>query len=1053
MKQKEILMSQKKIRHSDHKNRQSPIVFLILVLLINASTFAQSSSLIKGKVLDAKKETIVGATVYLKGTTTGTITDINGLFSIEVPIHKNNVLVVSFVGMLSKELEVSNQQYIEVILEEDVRQLESVVVVGYGRQKKKSIVGAITQTDSEVLERAGGINSLGAALTGNLPGVITSVSSGMPGAEDPKIVIRTKSSWNNSEPLILVDGIERPMSSVDINSVESVSVLKDASATAVYGVKGANGVILITTKRGKEGKAIIQVKTNQTVKLVSKLPEKYDSYDALMLANLAYERELPLEPQLAWLDYHPKGIIDKYRNPENLEEWDQYPNTNWEEELFKDYAMSNNSSVSVSGGTKVVKYFASIDYLHEGDLFKTFQNGRGYNSGYGFNRVNVRSNLDFQLTKTTKFTINLFGSNGTRKVPWGSSDSDDSYWKAAYLTSPDAMRAIYSDGTWGWFAPRNYDQMNSVYTIAMSGIEKRTKTEITSDFILEQDLSRLAKGLSFKSGISLDNRFREIDRGINDLYHSAQRKWVDPDTGEIKYEQPISQGTQLDFSDGISWSTNGGVANIDDTYRKLYYYGQIYYDQSFGSHNLTAMGLFSREQWAKGSEFAHYREDWVFRTTYNYAEKYFLEINGAYNGSEQFSSDYRFDFFPSFSGGWMLSEENFMKNNLRFIDMLKIRGSWGIVGDDNINARFLYADEWDYGSNAYLGDPATATPYTFYKVTKLGNPDISWETVEKKNLGIEYNFFNGLITGSIDVFKDHRTDILLSGNSRAVPSYFGMTPPVANIGIVNSQGWELELKLSKAIGNGLRIWLNSNMTHATNEIEFADDPVLEPEYQQTAGFAIGQTRSYIDYGFIESWDDVYGSTERSSNNASKLAGDYNIVDFNGDGVIDSYDKAPYQYSDVPQNTYSSTFGVDWNGFSMSVQFYGVSNVTRQVVFPTFHSQSNVAYVEGIYYTVGEGGEIPIPRKLTTVGEEAAGTRYYYDGSFVRLKNAEIAYNLDTKWIKRIGMNSCRLYVNGSNLWLWTKMPDDRESNFSTGSSSGGAYPTVKRINVGLELTF
>jgi TonB-linked SusC/RagA family outer membrane protein len=465
------------------------------------------------------------------------------------------------------------------------------------------------------------------------------------------------------------------------------------------------------------------------------------------------------------------------------------------------------------------------------------------------------------------------------------------------------------------------------------------------------------------------------------------------------------------------------------------------------------MGLFSREQWAQGSEFAHYREDWVFRTTYNYFEKYLFEVNGAYNGSEKFGPDYRFEFFPSFSAGWMLSEENFIKNNLGFIDFLKIRGSWGIIGDDNIGARFLYADEWDYGNNAYLGDPPSETPYTFYRVSKLGNPDISWETVEKKNLGVEYNFFKGLISGSVDLFKDRRTDILLSGNRRAVPTYFGMTPPVANIGIVNSQGWELELKLSKAFANGFRLWLQSNMTHATNEIEFADDPVLEPSYQQNAGYAIGQVRSFIDHGFIESWDDLYGSTERSSNNGTKLAGDYNIIDFNGDGVINTYDRAPYQYSGVPQNTYSSTFGIDWRGFSMSLQFYGVNNVTRQVVFPTFHSQSNVAYVEGEYYTAGEGGEIPIPRKLTTVGDEAAGTRYYYDGSFVRLKNAEVSYKMDSGWVNRIGISNCRLYVNGSNLWLWTDMPDDRESNFSTGGSSGGAYPTVKRINVGLELTF
>ncbi|HYX05535.1 MAG TPA: SusC/RagA family TonB-linked outer membrane protein, partial [Bacteroidales bacterium] len=835
----------------------------------------------------------------------------------------------------------------------------------------------------------------------------------------------------------------------------SVSVLKDASATAVYGVKGANGVILITTKRGKKGKASVQLKTNQTVKLVSKLPEKYDSYDALMLRNTALERELALIPNSAWLEYLPKGIIDKYRTPANTEEWDRYPNTNWEEALFKDYALSNNTSVNVTGGTDKVAYFSSVDYLNEGDLFKDIRNNRGYNAGYGFTRINVRGNLDFQLTKSTRFSTNLFGSNGVRRVPWGSSDSDADYWKAAYLTAPDAMRPVYSDGTWGWFAPRNYDQANSVYIFATSGNEKRTQTQITSDFILNQDLSVITDGLSFKGGLSLDNRFREIERGINDLYNNAQRKWIDPETGTTVYEQPLNEDTRLDHSDGIRWSTLGGRVNVNDTYRRLYYYAQLYYDHSFNNSNVTAMGLFSREQKTIGSNFPGYREDWVFRTTYNYAGKYFVEVNGAYNGSEQFGPGYRFAFFPSFSGGWMISEENFVKNNLPFISVLKVRGSWGKIGDDRVgNARFLYDDIWSYGGNTYLGDIPAATPYDYYRISQIGNPDISWETVEKRNIGVDYNFLNGLISGAVDVFKDKRTNILLGGGQRAIPSYFGATAPPANIGEVESKGYEVELKLSKALNPELHIWLTSNMTHATNSIKFADDPELLPDYQKRAGFAINQVRSYINDGFLTSWDDVLGSTERITNNDNKLPGDYNIIDFNGDGIIDNYDRAPYQYSDIPQNTYSATFGIEWKGIGFSTQFYSVNNVTRQVTFPTFHSQSNVAYVEGTYYSVGNGGEIPVPRKMTTLGEEAAGTRYQYDGSYVRLKNAELSYSFKSSWVNRLGMSKCRLYLNGSNLWLWTKMPDDRESNFSTnGSSSAGAYPTAKRINLGVDITF
>src|SRR5690606_26295080 len=321
---------------------------------------------------------------------------------------------------------------------------------------KESVVGAITQTTGEVLQRAGGVTNLGMALTGNLPGVVTISSTGMPGAEDPQILIRAQTSWNNSAPLILVDGVERSISSIDIASVQTVSVLKDASATAVFGVKGANGVILITTKQGAKGKANIEIRSNMTAKMASKLPEKYDTYDALSLKNQVIERELGLVPG-GWTAYKPYAILDKYRNPATPEERDRYPNVDWVDALFKDVAWSNNTSANVSGGTNFVTYFAGVDFVYEGDLFKTFQNGRGYNAGYGYTRLNARSNLDFNLTKTTKFSTKLFGSNGVRKVPWNASDGDATFWASAYRTSPDAMWPIYSDGTWGWYAARNAD--------------------------------------------------------------------------------------------------------------------------------------------------------------------------------------------------------------------------------------------------------------------------------------------------------------------------------------------------------------------------------------------------------------------------------------------------------------------------------------------------------------------------------------------------------------------------------------------------------------------
>ena len=474
---------------------------------------------------------------------------------------------------------------------------------------------------------------------------------------------------------------------------------------------------------------------------------------------------------------------------------------------------------------------------------------------------------------------------------------------------------------------------------------------------------------------------------------------------------------------------------------------------------MTALALFSRLKEAQGSVFSIFREDWVFRLTYNYNLRYFFEANGAYNGSEKFGPGYRFDFFPSLSVGWMLSEEKFMKK-LKVFDMLKIRASWGRVGDDSyvqpwqrfsMSNRFLYRDQITNSGNVMMGSVSpSASPYTFWKISRLGNPDISWETVEKRNIGLDYAFFGGLIAGSVDVFNDTRTDILINGNDRSIPSYFGTTPPPANLGKVNSHGYELELRLNKTFPNGMRAYLNANMTHAVNEVKFRDDPALKPAYQRAEGHALDQVYSYIDQGNLATWDDVIGSTAWTTDNDNKLPGDYNIVDFNGDGVIDTNDSAPYQYSSIPQNTYSLSAGWEWKGFSVYAQFYGVNNVTREINFPTFRSTAHVAYVEGDYWTPGGTATLPTPRWGTTVNTAANGTRYWYDGSYIRLKNVEISYTFKGNWLKKAGIDSARLYLNGDNLYMWTDMPDDRESN--TGySSSDGAYPTVRRFNLGIEI--
>lgn len=1024
---------------------------------------------VKGNLVDGTGEPLIGATVKVKGNAgVGAVTDFDGNFIISVP-SENSTLVFTYVGMKTKEVKIGKKRELKLTLEDD-NAIGEVVVVGYGQQKKASVVGAITQTTGKVLERAGGVSDIGSALTGNLPGVITTSSSGMPGDEDPKIVIRGVSSWNSSDPLVLVDGIERPMSSVDIHSVQSISVLKDASATAVYGVKGANGVILITTKRGTEGKAKISASASSALKLVSKLPETYGSADALYYVNQAIKHELGLSPS-SWGDIRSTDFINNYNAPAGsidpetgLLMSERYPDVDWQKELFKDYAMSYNANVNIAGGTKAVKYYAAIDYQHEGDLFREWKNNRGYTSGYGFNRINVRSNLDFQLTKTTTLKANLAGSHGIRKSPYGldkGSWAETQLWQAAYSAPHDTFLPQYSDGVWGYFPKDEQGSPNSVTQLALHGEQATTTTRINTDFTLEQDLSFITKGLKASAIVSWDNVFVEASRGVNDLDHAAQYKYIDPITGVVTYKQKPGGKNNFDFVETIAWKTDAGALNNNLTQRNLFYQAQLYWGRKFGQHDVTAMGVFNRSERATGSQFTNYREDWAFRTTYNYADRYMLEYNGAYNGSEKFSKDNRFAFFNSGAIGWNVANEKWFKPvaetkvfGRNLVDILKLRYSYGEIGEDNVWERWLYQTTWAYGGKTHLDstNPGNESIYTWYKEAKVGNPDIHWEKAIKQNFGIDYAFLGGLVAGSLEFFNEKRSDIMIAGSSRSVPFYFGASAPYMNKGRTKTTGYELEVRLKYDFANGIHAYANMNMTHAKNVVTEHDDPVMLPSYQKNVGYSIGQAKSYLDNGTAQSWDDVIAMTPHNTNDNQKLPGQYIITDFNGDGVIDTNDSAPYGYTGTPQNTYNATIGIDYKGFSIYAQFYGVTNVSRYVAFNSLpKSYLHTVFKEGAYWSPSTPDGIPSLR-MNSTPSYYEGTRFLYDGSFCRLKNLEVAYTWNGGWIKSLGLSMLKVYVNGNNLFLWTDMPDDRESNFAgTGLASQGAYPTMKRINFGFKL--
>lgn len=1025
---------------------------LTLMCIIPLSINAQNIT-VTGTVKDAAGNPLVGVAIQVEGETIGTVTDLDGRFTL-LNIPPNSTILVTYVGMQSQRIDLNGRTSLSIILMEDTVLLEEVVIVGFGQQKKESVVGAIAQTSSEALERTGGVTSLGQALTGNLPGVVTMTATGKPGDEDPEIVIRGVSTWNQSAPLVLVDGIERPMSSVDINSVATISVLKDASATAVFGVRGANGVILITTKRGEEGKANIDINVSSTFKTYSKLPKLMDSYDALMLRNRVIENELAYAPD-QWINYRPQNFIDKYRWPANLEEFERYPNVDWVDELLRDFATSYNANVNVSGGTNFVKYFVGVDYAHEGDIYKSVDNQRGYDPGFGYDRLNARSNLDFSLTKSTLLRINLFGSHAVTKATQG--QYENLVWSAFYGIAPDAFRPRYSDGTYGYYHPNpTQASTNSLADLSLNGVGYTTVDRVNTDFTLEQDLGFLLDGLSVHARLAFDNSSQERGRGIDDTtdWEDDKFKWIDPETGKEYTNVTVDANYKFDYQNNIAWMTSAGSVDNNATYRRLNYSVQLNYANSFGLHNVGAMGNFSREEYSIGSRLPTYRENWVFRTTYDFDRRYMLEYNGAYNGSEIFSPENRFAFFQSGAVGWMFSEEPFIKNlDWTWMDMLKFRASYGQIGDDNINGRWLFMDTWEYGgafNHGLTGVNSSKSPYQWYYESQVGNPSLQWEISTKLDIAADYSLFGGVISGSLDYFKENRSNILLSGDKRAVPSYFGVNAPTANLGEVDTKGFEIEVRWNKPINRDWRLWGNVFYTRATSKVIEADDPILKPEYQKAANKAIGQYYSHVDYGYYNTWDELYGSTGHDALNETRIPGNYIILDYDADGIITEFDNIPYGFTGVPENTVNSQFGVDYKGWSFFVQFYGVTNVTRYVGLSSLGGVRNTAFHEGTYWSKDNtNADVPLPRWGAMQSKYTPGTRFLFDGSYLRLKYAELSYTFSQEdWIKKIGLSSLKVFANGNNLFLWTDMPDDRESN----TGGGSAYPTQRRFNLGLRIS-
>ena len=874
----------------------------LLCICSTAATFAQTAT-VSGVVKDDTGEPVIGAGVLVKGTTLGTITDIDGHFSFRAD-DLNGVLVVSFVGMETQEIPMKGKGTFDIVLKSSNTLLEEVQVVAYGAQKKVTLTGSISSVNTDELLKVP-TASIGNMLSGVLSGVSSIQSSGQPGGDDPDVFIRGISTLNtmNAKPLYLVDGVERSFFQIDPNEVENITILKDASSTAVFGVRGANGVIIVTTKRGKEGKAKINASFSYGIQTPTRMPEFVNSYDYATFLNEAYTND-GKDPK-----FTPEAV-EAFRTHSNPI---IYPDTDWMELLFKSSAPQTQGNVNISGGTERVRYFISMGMLDQKGFFKNHDTR--YDANFNFNRYNYRANLDIDFTKTTLVAINMGGRVEKRNFP-RSGDDINQLFRRIYWATPFSGPGIV-DGKWikgnSQYLPVGLsDGLGNIYG---RGYGSKTTNVVNLDLALTQKLDFVTKGLQFKIKVAYNSGYDHTKERATSI--ESYQPWYRKDVTWMEHPAGSDPNEVVYIQDG-----EAGLISYAESFGKSRdWYAEASFDwkRDFDLHHLSALALYNQSKtYYPDSDYPGIPRGYVGlvgRVTYDYDNKYLIEGNVGYNGSENFAPGNRYGFFPAVSGGWVLTQEEFLKDN-PVVNFLKIRASYGIVGNDRYHPygtgfmdRFLYLpNSYFIGSGYQFGTGTSWSPGAYEK--SFGNSGLSWEKSAKQNYGIDFSLFNQKLSGSIDYFYEKRTDILAKASTD--PIIHAMSLPVLNLGIVSNKGVELNLKWNHKI-NSFRYWTNLNVSYAKNKIVYQDEVPSEYTYTLKTGHPVGQPFGLKVRGFYyEGMEDV------ADHSYVLKEGDVVYEDLNHDGKIDDNDKTAIGYPSYPLLNAGLTLGFEYKGFDFSM---------------------------------------------------------------------------------------------------------------------------------------
>jgi TonB-linked SusC/RagA family outer membrane protein len=1021
----------------------------------------QNKRKISGRVTDIKGEPLIGVNVTVDGDANGSITNMDGLYEIFVT-KKSVVLKFTYIGFKTSEIRTNASTNIyDVTLEEQVNELEETVIVGYGTQRKISNIGAQSSMKMEDIKTPSA--SLTTTLAGRLAGVVAVQRTGEPGKDAADIWIRGISTPNTSSPLVLVDGVERSFNDIDPEDIESLTTLKDASATAVYGVRGANGVILIKTKPGKVGKPTVSADYYESFTRFTKMVDLADGITYMNAANEAMRND---------------GIATKYtedqiRNTIAGKDPYLYPNVDWLKEIFNDWGHNRRVNVNVRGGSEKVAYYASVSYFNETGMTVTDKNIDTYDSKMKYSRYNFTTNLNIDVTPTTKVEIGAQGYLGEGNYP--AISSADLYNAAMSISPVEYPKMFFVNGEAFVPGTSTNNNFNNPYSQATRrGYDNLTKNQIYSNLRVTQDLDMLTKGLKLTAMYAFDV-YNEIH--VHQDRAESTYNFLDTSVPYDMNGQPILQRI-YEGSNVLSYTqeTSGN--------KKTYLEASLNYDRTFNDdHRVSALFLFNQQSkllYPKGTleDAIPYRMMGIAgRATYSWKDRYFAEFNIGYNGAENFSPKHRFGTFPAFGVGWVVSNEKFWQPLSKAVSFLKIRYTDGKVGNSEVSdRRFMYLDQMkENGDYGYKFGP-NGTKWSGYETVNMA-VDLIWEESRKQDLGIDLKLFNDDLSIVFDLFKERRENILLK-REHSIPSFLGYntSAPYGNIGIIENKGFDGTIEYNKRINKDWVIALRGNVTFNKDKWIQGELPEQKYEWMNQYGHNINGVKGYVAEGLFTQteiddmarWESLSDANKAitpkpfASQFGTVKAGDIKYKDLNNDGQIDAYDQTYISRGDVPTTVYGFGFTVGWKDLSVGMMFQGVAGAER-VLNGSSVNPFNGGGSGNLYSNIGDRWTEENPDQnafyprlsygsetTSNINNFQKSTWWVRNMNFLRLKTLQISYNLPKPWVNKVHLKNAAVYVMGTNLFTLSRFKLwDPELN----TDNGASYPNTTSYSVGINFTF